>query len=207
MPPSTASPVRPNGSTASVEVVLINGKIVIRDPNNPSGPVVAFATPVWRKFLRNVKKGEFDHIASARRRGRSEGRTVSSSKLSQEQFVPVNLLHFVHYHLTRATSNRTMQRLYLRIAKFARATLILMTGLMLVASLIFGAGVAAAVAGAGLSPLTAIGIGASGSATFLLTVGLTVRTPLLAVVKAVHRGLTESAPSPPAEGSAGSPAS
>lgn len=121
---------------------------------------------------------------------------------------PIGFIQLFHWHLLRATDGEDSQQLYLKLAKFVRSTLIVLIILVLVAFLIFGAGVAVAVASAGVPPLTAIGIGAGGTATFVLSSAVAGR----AYVKAFLRMLAAAGlsaldqTSSVTEESAGSPA-
>jgi len=37
--------------------------ILLRDPNDPDGPVLAFTEAEWRAFIAGVKDGEFDDLS------------------------------------------------------------------------------------------------------------------------------------------------
>lgn len=47
-----------NGSC--VEVAMRPGAVGVRDSKDPSGPVLIFDVDVWRAFVADVKRGEFD---------------------------------------------------------------------------------------------------------------------------------------------------
>ena len=42
---------------ACVEIAPTEGKILVRDSKNPSGPALEYAAHVWRGFLAEAKKG------------------------------------------------------------------------------------------------------------------------------------------------------
>jgi hypothetical protein len=42
---------------ACVEIAPADGKILVRDSKNPSGPPLGYAADVWRSFLVEAKKG------------------------------------------------------------------------------------------------------------------------------------------------------
>lgn len=117
------------------------------------------------------------------------------------RFVPADLLEFANHHLERATSSEELQRRYLRLARFARGTLIILTALVLLACLMFGAGVAVAGVLAGLPPMAAVGFGAGGTATFVLAVGAPYRTYLKILFRVALRGLAERGQSAPGKAS------
>ena len=117
------------------------------------------------------------------------------------QFVPADLLEFAHHHLERATNSEELQQRYLRLARFARGTLIILTVLVLAACLLFGAGVAVAAVLAGLPPMTAVGIGAGGTATFVLAVGAPYQTYLKIFFRIVLHGLAARGQSAPEQAS------
>lgn len=124
---------------------------------------------------------------TASRASRSKNGMTKVAEPLPNQFVPKNLLEFTHYHLEQAMSTEEKRQRYLQLAKFIRSTLITLTVLMLVSCLIFGAGVAIAGLLFGLPPMTAVGIGAGGTATFALAVGASYRTYLMWILKAVPR--------------------
>jgi uncharacterized protein DUF397 len=50
------------GNGACVEIAPFQGKVVVRDSQDPDGPVLAYAQAEWRAFLDGAKAGRFDHI-------------------------------------------------------------------------------------------------------------------------------------------------
>lgn len=50
------------GNGACVEVAPANGKILIRDSKDQSGPIIQYSARSWQAFLGGAKKGQFDLI-------------------------------------------------------------------------------------------------------------------------------------------------
>jgi hypothetical protein len=98
----------------------------------------------------------------------------SGSYRPRDQFSPVNGVDSLDRHISRATETDESLQRYLKLLRFARSASLQITGLILVSCLIFGAGVGGAIVIAGIRPLVALGVGAGGSATFILTVALKV---------------------------------
>lgn len=54
----------PSGNCVQIaergNTMLIDGKVLVRDSKDPSGPVLHFTKPEWQAFVAGVKQGEFD---------------------------------------------------------------------------------------------------------------------------------------------------
>ena len=96
----------------------------------------------------------------------------------RDQLSPVNGVDSLDRHISRATETEDSLDRYLKLLRFVRSTTLLLAILLLTGCMVFGAGVGVAVAIAGLRPLTAAAIGASGSTAFGLTVVLRMRAYL-----------------------------
>jgi hypothetical protein len=48
-----------------VEVAIIDAAVLIRNSQDPAGPVLSFSYPEWRAFLAGARNGEFDLPGSA----------------------------------------------------------------------------------------------------------------------------------------------
>jgi hypothetical protein len=150
------------GNGHCVEVAeTADGMILVRNSKNLRGPVVRYTADEWNAFLARAKNGEFDN------KGRSFQATTTGAN---DQFGTVNLRAFLRALISAATENEETLNRHLKLLRFARATILTATAMMLLGSLIFGAGVAAAVVLAGMHVAVAISIGAGGSASFILTV-------------------------------------
>ena len=96
----------------------------------------------------------------------------------RDQFSPSNGVDSLDRHISRATETEDSLDRYLRLLRFARSTTLVLATLALVGCALFGAGVGFAIAIAGLRPLAALAIGASGSTAFGITVFLRMRAYL-----------------------------
>lgn len=47
------------GNSACVQVATVGGGVVVRDSEDPSGPVLAFTRDEWAAFVAGVNAGEF----------------------------------------------------------------------------------------------------------------------------------------------------
>ena len=47
-------------SNGRVEVTFLDGRVAIRDSNDPEGPVLMFTPVEWEAFVGGVRLGEFD---------------------------------------------------------------------------------------------------------------------------------------------------
>jgi Domain of unknown function (DUF397) len=47
-------------SSGGVEVLLVDGRVVLRDSNDPKGPVLMFTPVEWEAFVGGVRLREFD---------------------------------------------------------------------------------------------------------------------------------------------------
>ncbi len=103
----------------------------------------------------------------------------------QNQSSETGVLDFIDRLVFRAAKTDASLRRHLALFRFARSTAVAIVIAMLVGSLVLGAGVATAVTFAGLHTAVALGIGAGGSATFVLTVALRGRRYLKAVLGAL----------------------
>jgi hypothetical protein len=52
-----------SGSSACVEVALVNGMIAVHDSKDPQGPILSYTGAEWLAFIEGVKLGEFDGFA------------------------------------------------------------------------------------------------------------------------------------------------
>jgi hypothetical protein len=103
----------------------------------------------------------------------------------RDELVPANLLDSLDRHISAATETESSLLRYLKLLHFGRSTALLLVGALLIGCLMFGAGISAAVMIAGLRPWTAIGAGATGSATLVVTAIFKGRGYLKAVVRAL----------------------
>lgn len=148
--------------------------------------------PVTKPRRRQARRRRTE--GRGRRRRRAHLREDVDSPASQHDFVsyrprdqssPVNGVDSLDRHISRATETEDSLERYLRLLRFARATTLLLALLALVGSALFGVGVGFAIAIAGLRPLAAVAIGASGSAAFGITVVLRMRAYLAAGLRAL----------------------
>ena len=98
----------------------------------------------------------------------------SASYRPRDQYRPANVTDAVDRHLSRATETEDALQRYLRLLRFTRSTTLLIVLVTFVPGVIFAAGIATAVAYAGLHPMEALGVGLGGSAASILTVVLAV---------------------------------
>jgi hypothetical protein len=49
-----------DGGGNCVEVAIIDTAVLIRNSQDPAGPVLSFSYPEWRAFLVGARNGEFD---------------------------------------------------------------------------------------------------------------------------------------------------
>ena len=49
-----------SGVNGCVEVAIQDGKVVVRNSEDPQGPILVFTTARWQAFLDGVRNGEFD---------------------------------------------------------------------------------------------------------------------------------------------------
>lgn len=52
---------RSNGAMECVEVVIVPGRIGVRDSKDRSGPALVFGPSAWRAFVDDVQVGGFGH--------------------------------------------------------------------------------------------------------------------------------------------------
>jgi hypothetical protein len=177
--------LRSAGNGHCVEVAeTADGMIVVLNSKNPRRPVVRYTADEWNAFLIRAKNGEFD------KRGQNGHATESCAK---DQFGTANMRAFIRGLISAATENDQILDRHLKLYRFARATILTTAAIILVGSLMFGAGVAAAAALAGMHVAMAISIGAGGSASFILTVAVRSRRYLRVILGA----LSESEPADP----------
>jgi hypothetical protein len=178
------------GNGACVEVAPSGDAMIIRDSKNPDIPAIRFTSAEWKAFLDGAKRGDFDKLDSSR--------PATADPSPRRQFGNENARDFFRGLLADASESDDIQRRYLTLFRFARSTIREIVIALLVGSLIFGGGIAAAVAIAGIHIAVAISIGAGGSATFILTAVIRSRRYLKAVLNAFSRATTdhdrESAP-------------
>jgi hypothetical protein len=141
-----------------------------------------------RRTATNGRRRRRSHLTAGLDTASSQERFASYRP--RDQFSPVNGVDSLDRHISRATETEDSLDRYLRLARFVRSTTLLLAILLLVGCLLFGAGVGVAIAIAGLRPLAAVAIGASGSTAFALTVGVRIRGYL----KAGWRALFASDP-------------
>ena len=48
------------GNGACVEVASANGRVLVRDSVNPTGPAIPYAPEAWQGFIDFAKMGQFD---------------------------------------------------------------------------------------------------------------------------------------------------
>jgi len=49
-----------DGNGECVEVAIIDAAVLVRNSQDPAGPVLSFSYPEWRAFLAGAQNGEFD---------------------------------------------------------------------------------------------------------------------------------------------------
>jgi hypothetical protein len=148
--------------------------VITRDPQDP---VVRYTADEWNAFLAQAKSAEA---------GNDSGQlTQMAGADAKDQFGTANLRAFLRGLISAATESDEELNRHLKLFGFARSTLLAIAGIALLGSLIFGAGVAAAVFLAGMHLGVAISIGAGGSASFILTVVVRSRRYLKVVLSAL----------------------
>lgn len=56
---------RSSQDSACVEIVVIGGRVAVRDSKAPDGEVLVFSTAAWEAFLDGIRCGEFDRGSRA----------------------------------------------------------------------------------------------------------------------------------------------
>lgn len=163
---------------ACVEVAPNDGMVIVRDSNNADGAIIKYAAADWRIFLERAKRGEFDTLSKS-------NKTTVYRASPRNQFGTANLRDFLLDLIDATTQNDEALRRHLELFRFARSTIREVVAAVIVGSLIFGAGVAAAVTVGGMHVAVAVSIGAGGSATFILTVAVRCRRYLRAALSAL----------------------
>jgi hypothetical protein len=169
---------RSTSNGACVEVARNNGMVIVRDSKNADGPTVRFTAAGWSAFLDRAKKGELD--AS----GEGSHTAISGASL-RNRFDTANLRDFLLYLISATTESDETLRRNLVFFRFVRSTIREVVAAVIIGSLLFGAGIAAAVTFGGMHLAVAAGIGAGGSATFILTAAIRFRRYLRAVLSAL----------------------
>jgi Domain of unknown function (DUF397) len=177
------------GDGECVEVAPSGDAMIVRDSKNPDAPAIRFSSVEWKEFLDGAKRGDFDKLDSS-------PPEVAGLKL-RRQFGNENARDFFRGLLADATESDDIQRRYIKLFQFARSTIREIVIALLVGSLIFGGGIAAAVTIAGIHIAVAISIGAGGSATFILTAVIRSRRYLKAVLNAFSRATDHASESAP----------
>lgn len=127
-----------------------------------------------QKRNRKSAKDPDGHGQRARTRPTASGSQGSTSYHPRDQYRPANITDAVDRHVSRATETEDALQRYLRLLRFTRSTTLLIFLVTFVPGVIFAAGIAMAVAYAGLRPMEALGVGLGGSAASILTVVLAV---------------------------------
>ena len=166
------------GDGACVDVASNDGMVVIRDSKNPDGPAVRYTAAEWSAFLDRARKGEFDNLGDV-------GQVAIPGLSPRGRFDTANLRDCLLGLLSDVTENEETLSRNLKFFRFIRSTFREVVAAVLVGSLIFGAGVAAAVTVAGMHIAVALSIGAGGSATFILTAAVRSRRFFKAVLSAL----------------------
>lgn len=166
---------------ARVEVAQTADGTDMRDSKNPQEPIVRYTADEWNAFLAQAKSTETDD---------SVRHTQTTGAGANDQFGTANLRAFLRGLISAATESDEALNRHLKLFRFARSTLLTIAATALLGSLIFGAGVAAAVFFAGIHLGVAIGIGAGGSASFILTIVVRSRRYL----KVAFSALSEADP-------------
>jgi hypothetical protein len=96
-----------------------------------------------------------------------------------------NLRQAIRGLIRDATVDEESLRRHLKVFRFFRSTILVILTAVLLGAMLFGAGIAAAVAIAGIRLPVAVGIGAMGSGTFVLTVAVKMRRYLKVLVNAL----------------------
>ena len=103
----------------------------------------------------------------------------------RDQIAPASFLDWLDRHVSAATETESSLRRYLQLLHFGRSTALLLAGAVIVSCLLFGLGVSTAALFAGVRPWTAVGFGAAGTTTFIVTAIFKGRGYLKAVVCAL----------------------
>jgi hypothetical protein len=125
--------------------------------------------------------------------GMKTGNVETTEADTKDQFGTANLWAFLRGLISAATQDDETLNRHLKLFRFVRGTVLTVAAVILLGSLIFGAGVAAAVALAGLHIAVAISIGAGGSASFIVTVVIRCRR----YFRVFLRALSEIEPADP----------
>jgi hypothetical protein len=168
---------RSTGNGCRVEVTeAANGMIVVRNSKDRRGPAVKYTADEWNAFIVRAKNGEFDDKSLD---------VQTTEKDIKDQFGTANLRAFLRGLISAATETDEMLNRHLRFLQFVRSTIFTAVAMVLFGSLLFGAGVAAAVALAGMHVAVAVSIGAGGSASFILTIAVRSRRYLRVILRAL----------------------
>jgi hypothetical protein len=165
------------GNGCCVEVAETDdGMIAVRNSKNKRGPIIRYTADEWNAFLIRAKNGEFDN----------ETRNVQTTrKDSEDQFGTANLRATLRGLISAATKNDETLNRHLKLFRCVCSMILTGLAMVLLASLLFGAGVAAAVALAGMHVAVAISIGASGGASFIVTMIVGGRRYLKVILRAL----------------------
>lgn len=153
-----------NGSC--VEIACNNDVIRLRNSKN-GRMVLKFTLEEWRAFTRSIKAGEFDDSA--------QPQEVAGSPLAT----------FLLLLIRDATVDDVSQGRVLKFWKFVRGTWLAFAGVAIVGAVIVGGAVAGGAALAGFHPHVALGLGAGGCATLLITATFRIGRCLRVLVRAL----------------------
>jgi len=153
-----------NGSC--VEVERDKNTVRLRDKKN-GRTIRKFTAEEWHEFTRGIKAGHFDDPA-------------------QPQHVPASpLANFLLQVIRDATVDDASQGRVLRFWRFVRATWLAFAAVAIGGAVIVGAAVAGGAALCGVHSHVALGLGACGSATFLITATFRTGRCILMLVRAL----------------------
>jgi hypothetical protein len=170
---------RSTGNGYCVEVAeTADGMIAVRNSRKKRGPVLRYTADEWNAFLVRAKNGEFDN---------RDQNVQTTEKDTEDQFGTANLRATLRGLISAATKNEETLDRHLRLFRFARSAILATVAMVLVGSVLVGAGVAAAVALAGLHVAVAISIGAGGSASFIVTIIVRGRRYLKVILRALSQ--------------------
>jgi hypothetical protein len=129
-----------------------------------------------------VKKGPFD--------GQGSDQPSASEPDRRGDPAETNLRESIRGLIRDATLSEEALGRHLKLFRFFRSTVLVILCVLLLGSLVFGAGCAAAAAALGVHLTVAMGIGAAGTATFVATVTIRARRWIRVVLRALSEART-----------------
>jgi choline-glycine betaine transporter len=127
--------------------------------------------------------------------GQGSGQPSASKPDRRGDSAERNLRESLRGLIRDATQSEEELRRHLKLFRFVRSTILGMLCALLLGSLLFGAGIAAVVAIAGIHLAVAMSIGAAGTGTFVATVAIQARRWVRAVLRALSEARLDAAES------------